>query len=386
MELAAQVLAAVEDKRIFAVSVTKEAGFGITFVVLIRWQHRIEDGAVDPRRAILVRKALVGVHDANAVSEPLLGVDEGATDGLKVLAWADGDQLTAHFLDCGLNPVFIPVVGLDKRTQLLGGKVFDAVNPRRVLKIRGERRDEYVLIQVKCADDGVGPLWTVHRNGSLTCLAQLAEHLAGFALGALVLLNKNVFQIVSCALVLDQGNNIDGRKLLLQVLQANTDHHFLFPLLPELTHDGDAFLIHEIGAHLNLTLNFGDLRLDHPTHKVTDKLTTRTVFRTNGNSGKIGPLKRHAFHGNLLVDDVINEEYTQIAGAVPRRGRYFAAFTGMLLAVSGLTVPNSVTGLVVQPALINKRLVITHAILKGFLQQVEARSLVFSRCQLQAWV
>ena len=367
-------------------SVTKEAGFGITLVVLIRWQHRIKDGAVDPRRAILVRQTLVGVHDANAVSEPLLGVDERATDGLKILAWADGDQLATHFLNRGLHPVLIPVVGLDQRTQLLGSEVFYTVDTRRVLKIRRKRRDEDVLIQVEGADDGVGPLWTVHRNGSLTCLAQLAEHLAGFALGALVLLNEDVFQVVRCALVLNQSDNINGGKLLLQVLQANTDHHFLFPLLPELTHDGDAFLIHEIGAHLNLTLNFGDLRLDHPTHKVTDKLTTRTVFRTNGNSGKIGPFERHAFHGNLLVDDVINEEYTQIAGAVPRRGRYFAAFTGMLLAVSGLAVPNSVTGLVVKPTLINKRLVITHAILKGFLQQVEARSLVFSRCQLQAWV
>ena len=355
-------------------------------MILITGQHWVEDGAVDARRAILVGESLIGVNNANAVSEPLLRVDEGAADGLEILARADGDQLATHFLDCGLDPLLIPVVGLDERTQLLGSEVLYPVNAGRVLKVRGERRDEDVFVEVEGADDWVGPLWTVHGNGGLASLAQLAEHLAGFTLGALVLLNENVLKIVSRALVLQEGHDVDGGELLLQVLGADADHYLFFPLLPELTHDGDAFLIHEISAHLNFALNLWDLRLDHPAHKVADKLTAGTVLGTNWNSGKIGAFERHAFHGDLLVDDIINEEDAEITGAIPRRGSYLAAFTGMLLAISGLAVPDSVTGLVVKPTLVDKRLVITHAIFKGFLQQTEARSLVFSRCQLQAWV
>ena len=172
----------------------------------------------------------------------------------------------------------------------------------------------------------------------------------------------------------------------MQILQTNADHDLLFALFPELTHDGDTLFVHEVSAHLNLALNFRDLRLDHPTHKVADKLTAGTVLRTYGNSGKVGAFKRHSLHCNFLVDDIINEEAAQIAGTIPRGGAYFAAFAGMLLTIGRLTVPDSVTCLVVQAALIDEWLIVAHAIFKGFLQQVEVWTFVFRRGQLKARV
>jgi len=126
--------------------------------------------------------------------------------------------------------------------------------------------------------------------------------------------------------------------------------------------------------------------LNHPTHKVADKLTAGTVLRAYGNGGKVRAFERHSFHRNFLVDDIINKETAQIAGTIPRGGAYFATFAGMLFTIGRLTVPNSVTGFVVQAALVDEWLVVAHAIFKGFLQQIEVWSFVFRRSQLQAWV
>ena len=172
----------------------------------------------------------------------------------------------------------------------------------------------------------------------------------------------------------------------MQILQADADHNLLFALLPELTHDGNTFFVHEVSAHLNLALNFRDLRLDHPTHKVADKLTAGTVLRAYGHSGEVGAFERHSLHRNLLVDDIINEEAAQIASTIPRGRTYFATFAGMLFTIGRLTVPDSVTCLVVEATLIDEWLVVAHAIFKGFLQQVEVWTFVFRRGQLKARV
>ena len=329
---------------------------------------------------------MVGVDNADTVGEPLLGVDEGTTYRLKVLAGADRNQLSAYFLNGSFHPILVPAIGLDQGTQLLGGEILYAIDSWRVLKVGRKRRDENVFIQIEGADNGVGPLGTIHWHGGFTRVAQLFEHLPSFAFGAVVLLDEDFFEVVGCALVFQEGHDVDSGKLLLQILQTNADHNLLFAFLPELTHDGDTFFVHEIGAHFNFALDFGDLRLDHPAHKVTHQLTAGTIFRTNGDSGEVRAFEGHSLHCHFLVDDVINEEAAQIASTIPRGGTYFATFAGMFLAIGRLTVPNSVTRLVVEAALVNERLVVAHAIFKGFLQQIEVWTFVFRRGQLQARV
>ena len=179
---------------------------------------------------------------------------------------------------------------------------------------------------------------------------------------------------------------VDLGKLRLKVRQLDVDQNLFAALLPELTHDRDALFIEVIGAQLDFPVDLGNLGLDQPTHEVADLRGAVAVGAFHRHGGQGGPLERHELHGDLLVDDVIDQKHAEIGGAIPRGGAGLAALAGVLLAVSRLTVPNSVTGLVVQPALVDVRLVVADTVLKRLFQQAKVRTLILGGSQLQAGI
>ena len=174
VQLPGQVLATIQDERVLAVRVAKQACLGEAGVFVTRRHVRVEHRAIDARDAILVGQALVGVDDADLVREPLLRVDERAANGLQVLRRADGDQPATLRLNRFLHPILVPVVVPHQLAQLLGRKILDPVDAGHPLQIQRERRDEQVLIQVKRPDDRITALRPVHRHRGLAGLTQFA--------------------------------------------------------------------------------------------------------------------------------------------------------------------------------------------------------------------
>jgi hypothetical protein len=81
VQLATQVLAAIEDERILAVRVAQEARAWRSLGCLVVRRHlRVEHRAVDAGDAFVVGQPLIGIDDADLVGEPLLRVDERAAD------------------------------------------------------------------------------------------------------------------------------------------------------------------------------------------------------------------------------------------------------------------------------------------------------------------
>ena len=135
VQLARQVLAAEEDKRILAVRVAQQPRLREAGVLVTRRHVRVEHRAVDAGNAILVGQPLIGVHNADLVREPLLRVDKRAADGLQILGGADRDQAPTLRLNRPLHPVLVPVVVAHQLAQLLRGKILDAVDTRHPLQI-----------------------------------------------------------------------------------------------------------------------------------------------------------------------------------------------------------------------------------------------------------
>ena len=353
MQAAAQILAPEQHERVFAMLVAQKAELGVAVVgtAVGRGQIRVEHRQINPRNAILIHKPLVGINNTDKVGKPGSLVDDVAGNWLGPAIGQHGDDAALAALNGFFHPSRVPAFRDHVGAKLLGGVVLHPVDARGVLNVGGRWVDEYVLVQREGTDNGPGILGADHGHGRFAVLPEFLEHFLGLLVGNVVGTLHHVDEHGFKRGLFEHGLNL--RVLLGQRLDPDVLKRLVLTRLPKYAEEGRALFVAVLGQKLYLPVHLRDLGIDQPLHERSNRLCPRHVRALDGNSNHVGPLERRVVLRDLGIDRLVGQPYAEVGGTIPRRRGRVWAFPVVLLAVAGLPGPQGITGLVVQPALVD---------------------------------